>query len=87
VSIREGDLVVMSNGTDVEDRDTTGIVLKIRKREVATPHPNYRGKHPPIEVKVIETVEVLWGHGQIDSHDARSLERVKKNEKRQPNNS
>ena len=62
-SIREGDLVVMSDKTDMNDGGETGIVLKIRKREIASPHPNYRGKHPPIELKVVETVEVLWSQG------------------------
>ena len=73
-TIRVGDLVTHCSN---EDKDT-GIVIRIKKREVASPHPNYKGKNPPIELKVVESVEVMWGDSDISTHDALTLERVKR---------
>jgi hypothetical protein len=57
-------------------------VIKIKKREVASPHPNYKGKHPPLELKVVEYIEVMWAPGHIDVHDSSNLKRVKKERKK-----
>ena len=78
MSLREGDLVVPNYDTIENDNLETGIVLKVKKREVASPHPNYRGKHPPIEVKVEHRVDVMWGRGEITTHLAENLRRIKK---------
>ena len=78
MSLREGDLVVHAIDPIESNNLETGIVLKIQKREVASPHPNYRGKHPPIEVRVEHRVDVMWCHGEITTHLVENLRRVKR---------
>ena len=70
---RVGDLVQHTESGE------TGIVLKVRRREIASPHPNYRGKHPPIEGKVMNLVEVMWSNGTLDLHEAELLIKIKRN--------
>ena len=81
MGIREGDLVILREENKYEDKiHPPGLVIKVKKREVASPHPNYRGKHPPVEVKVIHSAEVVWPGGYVSYHEVDTLERVKNRE-------
>ena len=73
-TLKTGDLVSHANIADY----TTGVVIKITKREVASPHPSYRGKFPPLTVTVTKTAEVMWGDGIIEKHDVQELRKIKK---------
>tara|TARA_Y100000592_G_scaffold62180_1_gene97137 strand:- start:565 stop:795 length:231 start_codon:yes stop_codon:yes gene_type:complete len=74
MGIRVGDLVMIDGNHDC----LPGLVIKIRKREVATPHTNYRGKYPPVEVKVEKTAEIVWPTGEIVLVNVDSLMKVEK---------
>ena len=74
MSIRVGDLVLLEGTYNL----VPGLVIKTRKREVASPHPNFRGKHLPVEVKVERKAEVVWPNGEVGWHPYESLIKVKK---------
>ncbi len=80
---RIGDLVTFRTPVDDDNLVSPGIIIKVRRREIASPHPNYRGRHPPIELKVEEIAEVMWSAGVIDTHNTTDLKRVKKKVKSQ----
>ena len=53
--LRVGDLVVFRTSLNgdawaPDDEFPPGIVINVKRRETASPHPNYSGKHPPIEL-------------------------------------
>ena len=73
MGFRSGDLVQHAESGD------TGIVLKVKRREIASPHTNYKGKNPPVEIKVMHLVEVMWSRGELDLHDANLLVKIEKN--------
>ena len=74
MDVRVGDLVLM----DGTYNQLPGLVIKIKKREVATPHPNFRGKHPPVQVKVEKTAEVVWPTGEVTFTNVDHLIKVEK---------
>ena len=74
MSIRVGDLVVLDGAYSL----VPGLVIKTRKREVASPHPNFRGKHPPVEIKVERKAEVVWPDGEVAWHPHEALIKVEK---------
>ena len=78
MSIRVGDLVLLDGAYNL----VPGLVIKTRKREVASPHPNFRGKHPPVEVKVERKAEVVWPDGEVGWHLYETLIKVKKEHER-----
>lgn len=80
--LRVGDLVIFRTSLDgdawaPDDEFPPGIVINVKRRETASPHPNYSGKHPPIELKVEELAEVMWPDG-VHTHSTADLKRVKK---------